>query len=76
MFEVFHGAISRNASLQDIATKSKEYVCCIPHTFELVETTLSDFFSSEVSIPSYKNVMKALTGESSGRKSRKRKVFY
>ena len=36
----------------------------------------------EGGIPSYKNVMKvmnapkALTGESSGRKSRKRKVFY
>ena len=40
---MFHGAILRNASLQDIATKSKKYVCCIPHTFELAETTLSDF---------------------------------
>jgi len=38
--------------------------------------TLSKLFSSEGDIPSYKNVMKALTGESSGGKSRKRKVFY
>ena len=49
---------------------------CIAYTFKLAETTLSKLFSSEGDIPSYKNVMKALTGESSGRKSRKRKVFY
>ena len=41
-----------------------------------------DLFSSEGGITSHKNVLKvmnapkALTGESSGRKSKKRKVFY
>ena len=42
--------------------------------YEAIEDILD-----EGGIPSYKNVMnapKALTGESSGRKSRKRKVFY
>ena len=42
----------------------------------IIDSTLSKFLSSEGDIPSYKNVMKALTGESSGRKSRKRKMFY
>ena len=45
--------------------------------YEAIENILD-----EGGIPSYKNVMKvmnapkALTGESSGRKSRKRKMFY
>jgi|TARA_B110000261_G_C13049759_1_gene343772 hypothetical protein len=53
-------------------------VHCIAYTFKLAAnpSTLSEFFSSEGDIPSYKNVIKALTGESSGRKSKKRKVFY
>jgi len=38
--------------------------------------TLSKLVSSEGDITSYKNLMKALTGESSGKKSRKKKVFY
>ena len=41
---------------------------CIAYTFKLAGITLSDFFSSEGGSPSYKNVMKALTEESSGRK--------
>ena len=49
---------------------------CIAHTFKLAEITPSELFSPEGDIPSYKNVMKALTVESSGRKSRKRKMFY
>ena len=46
------------------------------HNSKLAETTLSELFLSEGGISSYENVMKALTRESSGRKSMKRKVFY